>query len=126
MLNEPNLDMHGILNLVADVYSLDTQHVEFVPKGEVAWSYKITDHRECEFLLRIAPGAPAVSMASIEKLEGLDFVITPVDNLIVEHGSYSLSLYEFVAGETMWERTPSAVQLEVAGRSFAQLHRTVR
>jgi hypothetical protein len=56
----------------------------------------------------------------------LDFVITPVDNLIVEHGSYSLSLYKFVVGETMWERTPNAAQMAVAGRSFAQLHRTVR
>jgi aminoglycoside phosphotransferase (APT) family kinase protein len=126
MLNEPDLQLDTALQLVAEAYGLDIQQMEFVPKGEVAWCYKLVDSREHAFLLRVTLGVATLSLANVDKLKDLDFVVLPIDNLVLEYEGYSLALYEFVAGETMWEQMPDAAQIEVMGRCFALLHQTAR
>ncbi len=128
MLNEPPLDLKKALDAVAAASGLAFQHAEFIPKGEVAWCYKLTDRQNRAFLLRIATAAPTVPRSDIEKLRDLAFVITPVaiDGMFLQHEGYTLALYEFVAGATMWDQSPNAAQMEVTGRSFARLHQTAR
>jgi aminoglycoside phosphotransferase (APT) family kinase protein len=124
MLNEPDLQLDAVSQFVAEVYKLDIHHMEFVPKGEVAWCYKLVDSRDRAFLLRITLGTDPLPQTSIHQLKDLDFVVTPIDNLSLTYEGYRLTLYEFVAGATMWEQMPNAAQMEVMGRCFGQLHQT--
>jgi spectinomycin phosphotransferase len=131
MLVEPDLDRAVLAALQRD-YGLAASAVRFVPVGETAWCYQVTDEQGGRWFLKLGrPGAiePARAEFALELGRALAELGLPVPRpqptrggaLWCWLGGLRLALFEFVDGAPLSDRDLSAAGLteRVAGLAAA-------
>jgi spectinomycin phosphotransferase len=132
MLVEPDLDKAVLAAALQRDYGLAASAVRFVPVGETAWCYQVTDEQGGRWFLKLGrPGAiePARAEFALELGRALAELGLPVPRpqptrggaLWCWLGGLRLALFEFVDGAPLSDRDLSAAGLteRVAGLAAA-------
>src|SRR5215217_7936305 len=132
MLVEPDLDRAALAAALQRDYGLAASAVRFVPVGETAWCYQVTDEQGGRWFLKLGrPGAiePARAEFALELGRALAELGLPVPRpqptrggaLWCWLGGLRLALFEFVDGAPLSDRDLSAAGLteRVAGLAAA-------
>ena len=128
MLVEPDLDQTALAAALEREYGLAASAVRFLPAGETAWCYQVTDERGGRWFLKLGrPGAiePARAEFALELGRALADLGLPVPRpqpiragaLWCWLGELRLALFEFINGEPLSDHDLSAAGLteRVAG-----------
>jgi spectinomycin phosphotransferase len=128
MLVEPDLDRAALAAALQRDYGLAASAVRFIPVGETAWCYQVTDEQGGRWFLKLGrPGAiePARAEFALELGRALAELGLPVPRLQATRsgalwcwlGGLRLALFEFIDGAPLSDRDLSAAGLteRVAG-----------
>jgi Ser/Thr protein kinase RdoA (MazF antagonist) len=132
MLVEPDLDTAALAAALQRDYGLAASAVRFLPIGETAWCYQVTDQRGGRWFCKLGrPGAiePARTELALELGRALAELGLPVPRpqatrsgrLWCRLGGRRLALFEFVDGQPLSDQDLSAAGLtdRVAGLAAA-------
>jgi spectinomycin phosphotransferase len=132
MLVEPDLDRAALAAALQRNYGLATSAVRFIPVGETAWCYQVTDEHGGRWFLKLGqPGAiePARAEFALRLGRTLAELGLPVPRPQSTRGGtwwcwlggLRLSLFEFVDGQPLSDQDLSAAELtqRVAGLAAA-------
>jgi spectinomycin phosphotransferase len=129
---EPDLDKAALVAALQRDYGLAASAVRFIPVGETAWCYQVTDERGGRWFLKLGrPGAiePARAEFALQLGRALAGLGLPVPRpqptrggaLWCRLGGLRLALFEFIDGEPLSDQDLSAAGLteRVAGLAAA-------
>jgi spectinomycin phosphotransferase len=130
-----DIDKAELLRLVVARYGYNLQSIDFLPKGEDAYSYVAEDDKGRRYFVRAQSpdrGAPQDSVyALLHRLHhkgGLSAAVAPHLNLegtfTLRYGQYVVAVFRFIQGETLHARGASADDLAAAARIVAALHQS--
>jgi Ser/Thr protein kinase RdoA (MazF antagonist) len=113
-------------------YGLHSARIDFLPKGEDAWSYVI-DGDGARFLLRVQLSTRAAELETALKVThalrveaGLEFVVTALPTraggFTGHEGEFALALFPFIEGRTADESGISDAELASVATALSALH----
>lgn len=130
MLVEPQIPRSTILQLLSEHYQLDSVSLEFIPKGECSWNYKVQIGDEAYFLKihgdTVLPLERFDLLSRMYEQAHIEEILHPIktknDKSYVFLDSYPVVLFPYVDGKNGFEMPfPGDIRFRI-GEVLAHLH----
>jgi Ser/Thr protein kinase RdoA (MazF antagonist) len=127
------IDKERLSDTVNVAYDLKITDLTFIPKGEDALAYVGRTSGGARYFVRVQRAARAAGLARIYAVlyalrhqRGLSQVVAPCPSrqggVVIPFGDYTVALFPYIEGRTLYELTPSPEDIAGAGALLAELH----